>query len=92
MPVEIVTLCGAGVGTSEILRVTALRALDRLGIEASLLATDVAHVDAAAADAQVILCTAEYVAAITGGYAEVIVIANILDVDEVAGKLGAALQ
>lgn len=92
MVVNIVALCGAGVGTSEVLRVTARRALDRLGIEAELHATDVEHVATDAADAQVILATAEHAHAAGGTYAEVIVVTNILDVDELTEKLGAALQ
>lgn len=92
MVVSIVTLSGAGVGTSEVLRVTALRALDRLGIEAILHATDVAHVAAEAADAQVILSTEEHAPAARGTFAEVIVVSNILDVDELTAKLAAALQ
>lgn len=92
MAVSIVTLSGAGIGTSEVLGVTARRALDRLGIEASLHATDAAHVIAAAADAQVILATEEHVPAVRGTLAEVIVVSNMLDVDEVAAKLATALQ
>ena len=46
MAMLILTVCGAGVGTSEILRVTATRALQRLGIDADVTATDAEHVAA----------------------------------------------
>lgn len=91
MPALILTLCGAGVGTSAILKVTAERALARLGIVATVTATDVAHVDALAEDAQVVLATAEHARAVRRSYAQVIVIDSILDQEEVAAKLGAAL-
>ena len=91
MAVHILTICGAGVGTSEILRVSAGRALQRLGIDAEITATDVEHVQELAADAQVILATSEHVASIGRSYAQIIVIDNILDQDELTTKLEAAL-
>lgn len=91
MAVTILTICGAGVGTSEILRVSASRALARLGIEASVVATDVQHVQERAEDAQVILATPEHVKHIGRTYAQVIVIQNILDQEELTAKLADAL-
>ncbi|MGN6446379.1 PTS sugar transporter subunit IIB [Amnibacterium sp.] len=92
MAVQILTVCGAGIGTSEILRVTAVRALQRLGIEATVTATDAAHVAALAEDAQVVLATSEKVAEIGRTYAQVIVIDNIVDQAEVEAKLADALE
>ena len=92
MAVKILTICGAGVGTSEILRVTVRRALQRLGIDADVVATDVAHVAQQGDDAQVILTTAEHVPSIGKTYADVIVIDSILDQAEVEAKLAAALD
>ena len=88
----ILTVCGAGVGTSEILRVTATRALQRLGIEADVRATDSEHVRDLADDAQLILATAEHVAAIGRTYAQIIVVDNILDLAELERKLADALE
>jgi len=90
--VLILTVCGAGVGTSEILRVTATRALQRLGIEADVRATDSEHVRDLADDAQLILATAEHVAAIGRTYAQIIVVDNILDLAELERKLADALE
>jgi PTS system ascorbate-specific IIB component len=92
MAVEILTVCGAGVGTSEILRVTAQRALQRLGIDARVTATDAEHVHALSDEAQVILASAEHVAAIGRTYAQVIVVDNILDQAELEQKLADALD
>ena len=92
MVVEILTVCGAGVGTSEILRVTAQRALQRLGIDAHVTATDAEHVRELGEEVQVILATSEKLVDIGRTYAQVIVIENILDQAEVEAKLADALD
>ena len=84
-------LCGAGIGTSEILRVNAVRALDRLGLEAEVSASDVANVAVAAAGAQVILTSPELVSAIGPTNADVVIIQNYFDLDEIATKLETAI-
>ncbi|HZK59311.1 MAG TPA: PTS sugar transporter subunit IIB [Cryobacterium sp.] len=88
---KIVALCGAGIGTSAILKVNAERALERLDIDAEVTATDVAGIRAAAADAQVILTSSELVPYIGQTNADVIVIDNYFDLDELTEKLQAAL-
>lgn len=86
-----VTICGAGIGTSGILKVNAERALQRLGLTATVVAADLASVARVAADAQVILTSAEFVEAIGVTRADVIVVENYFDGDELAAKLEAAL-
>lgn len=88
---KIVTICGAGIGTSGILKVNAERALQRLGLSATVVAADIGSVARVAADAQVILTSAEFVEAIGPTHADVIVVENYFDGDELAGKLEAAL-
>lgn len=88
---KIVALCGAGIGTSAILKVNAERALERLDLDAEVTATDVAGIRAAAADAQVILTSSELVPHIGQTNADVIVIDNYFDLDELTEKLQAAL-
>lgn len=88
---KIVTICGAGVGTAGILKVNAERALERLGLDADITATDVASIGVVAADAQVILTSPELVDKIGKTNADVIVIENYFDVDELAAKLEVAL-
>jgi PTS system ascorbate-specific IIB component len=90
--VKIVTICGAGVGTSGILKVNAERVLARLGLEATVVATDLAHVGVEADDAQVILTSPEFVEAIGPSYADIVVIENYFDTHELAAKLEAALR
>ncbi|CAN5208226.1 hypothetical protein BH11ACT4_BH11ACT4_01650 [soil metagenome] len=88
---KIVTICGAGIGSSGILKVNAERVLRKLDIEATVVAADLASVRDVAADAQVILTSAEFVEAIGPTFADVIVIENYFDTDELAAKLEAAL-
>ena len=88
---KIVTICGAGIGSSGILKVNAERVLARLGIDAEVTAADISSVASVAADAQVILTSAEFVGAIGKTYADVIVIENFFDTEELSRKLHAAL-
>lgn len=88
---KIVTICGAGIGSSGILKVNAERVLGRLGIDAEVTAADISSVATVAADAQVILTSAEFVEAIGKTFADVIVIENFFDTEELSRKLHAAL-
>jgi PTS system ascorbate-specific IIB component len=89
--VKIVTICGAGIGSSGILKVNAERVLRRLDIEATVVAADIASLHEIARDAQVILTSAEFVHAIGSTNADVVVIENHFDTDELTRKLEAAL-
>jgi len=88
---KIVAICGAGIGTSGILKVSAERALQRLGFDAEVVATDVASIGSEGDDAQIILTSPEHVADIGKTFADVIVIDNILDQEELTTKLEASL-
>ncbi|MEO9095858.1 MAG: PTS sugar transporter subunit IIB [Microbacteriaceae bacterium] len=88
---KIITICGAGIGSSGILKVNAERVLGRLGVEAEVTAADIASVASVAADAQVILTSAEFVDRIGKTFADVIVIENFFDTAEISRKLEAAL-
>lgn len=88
---KIVAICGAGVGTSGILKVNAERVLQRLDIEADVTASDVAGLALAAADAQVILTSPELVDKIGKTFADIVVINNYFDLEELTEKLQRAL-
>jgi PTS system ascorbate-specific IIB component len=88
---KIVAICGAGIGSSGILKVNAERVLKRLDLEAEVTAANLSSLSADAADAQVILTSAEFVDAIGPTNADVIVIENYFDTAELARKLEAAL-
>jgi PTS system ascorbate-specific IIB component len=88
---KIVTICGAGIGSSGILKVNAERVLRRLDIEAEVVAADIASLAQVAGDAQVILTSSEFVEAIGKTFADVVVIDNYFDTDELTAKLEASL-
>lgn len=88
---KIVAICGAGIGTSAILKVNAERVLDRLGLDAVVTASDVASLASMAADAQIILTSPELVDRIGPTNADVIVVDNYFDLDELEQKLDEAL-
>ncbi|MCP2031641.1 PTS system ascorbate-specific IIB component [Okibacterium sp. HSC-33S16] len=88
---KIVAICGAGVGTSGILKVNAERVLDRLGIDAEVTASDVASIATSAAQAQVILTSPELVDKIGKTFADIVVIENYFDLEELERKLDKAL-
>ncbi|MBF4613824.1 PTS sugar transporter subunit IIB [Curtobacterium sp. VKM Ac-1376] len=88
---KIVTICGAGIGSSGILKVNAEKALDTLGLSASVVAADVASVRDVSDDANVILTSQEFVEAIGDTYAEVIVIRNHFDQGEITAAVDRAL-
>jgi PTS system ascorbate-specific IIB component len=88
---KIVAICGAGVGTSGILKVNAERVLKRLDIDADVTASDLANVATAASNAQVILTSPELVKSIPRTNADVVVVDNYFDLDEIERKLDEAL-
>ena len=88
---KIVAICGAGVGTSGILKVNAERVLQRLGLSATVVATDLESLHAEADDAQIILTSPEFVEAIGRTSADVVVVENYFDTNELAEKLEKAL-
>lgn len=88
---KILTLCGAGIGTSGILKVNAERVLQRLGIDARVVAIDASMLPAELEDAQVILTGPEFVDTIGKTFADVIIVENYFDTAELQRKLEAAL-
>lgn len=88
---KIVTICGAGIGSSGILKVNAERVLRKLDIDATVVAADLVSLRDVVSDAQVILTSHEFVAAIGKTNASVVVIENYFDTEELTAKLHAAL-
>jgi PTS system ascorbate-specific IIB component len=89
---KIVAICGAGIGSSGILKVNAERVLSRLGIEANVSAAHLGTLAADAADAQIILTSPEFLGDIGKTNADVIVVENYFDTAELTRKLRAALE
>lgn len=88
---KILTLCGAGIGTSGILKVNAERVLQRLGLDARVVAIDASMLAAELDDAQIILTGPEFVETIGSTFADVIVVENYFDTGELQRKLEDAL-
>lgn len=88
---KILTLCGAGIGTSGILKVNAERVLQRLGIDARVVAIDASMLESELDDAQVILTGPEFIETIGHTFADVIVVENYFDTAELQRKLELAL-
>ena len=89
---KIVAICGAGIGTSGILKVNAERVLQRLGIDATVVACDLDSLAAESDDAQVILTGPEFLNAIGRTFADVVIVENYFDTDELSDKLRQALE
>ena len=89
---KIVAICGAGIGSSGILKVNTERVLARLGIAANVSAAHLATLATDAANAQVILTSPEFVGDIGKTNADVIVVENYFDTDELTRKLQEALE
>ncbi len=89
---KIVAICGAGIGSSGILKVNAERVLERLGIKADVTAVHLATLAADAAGAQIILTSPEFVESIGKTNADIIVVQNYFDTAELSRKLQEALE
>lgn len=88
---KIYAVCGAGIGTSVLLKSNADRVLQTLGIEADVQAVSVAQAMQADSVAQVVMITPELQEQIKGIRSEIIVVNNIFDLAELTEKLEASL-
>ena len=87
----IYAVCGAGIGTSVLLKANAERALSMLRIGAEVQAVSIADARGTHRMAQVVLATPEIVDQLTGIPAEIIAIKNIFDLAELGEKLKESL-
>ena len=88
----IYAVCGAGIGTSVLLKSNADRALSDLGIEATVKAVDIEEAISPDSIAQILLITPELEAAVNQIRSEVVVVKNIFDLSELTQKLSKALS
>ncbi|WPU10388.1 PTS sugar transporter subunit IIB [Pseudarthrobacter oxydans] len=89
---KIVAVCGMGIGTSVLLKMNAEKVLQDLGIDADIEAADIGVARGAAQTAQIVLTSEELAPEIGDVPAEVIVIENFFDLDEIHKKLSAAIR
>jgi len=84
---KIVAVCGMGIGTSVLLKMNAEKVLRQLGVDADVEAADIGVARGAARTADVVLTSAELVSEIGDVPAEVVVIDNFMDINEITEKL-----
>ncbi|MEN9748656.1 MAG: hypothetical protein RLZZ603_1348 [Actinomycetota bacterium] len=87
---KIIAVCGAGIGTSVLLKMNAEKVLRNLGLTATVEAADV-ETARASRDAQILLTTPELVEKLQGLPSEVIAIDGVFDLSEISEKLSKAL-
>lgn len=83
--IEILTVCGVGMGTSLLLRMNTEDVLKELGVEASVQASDATQAKGARVD--LILTSPPLVEACSGGKGEVRTIHRFVDKDEIRSVL-----
>ena len=88
----IYAVCGAGIGTSVLLKSNADRVLSDLGIEATVKAVAIEEAINPDSMAQILLITPELEAAASQIRSEVVVVKNIFDLSELTQKLSKALS
>ena len=89
---KIYAVCGAGIGTSVLLKSNIDKVLSVLDIEAEVSAVSVAQAMDSESPAQVVLITPELESQINGIASEVITVNNIFDLGELTQKLSKALS
>jgi len=81
-----------GIGTSVLLKMNAEKVLAKLGIDAEVEAADMGVARGAAQTAEIVLTSEELAEELGDVPAEVIIINNFFDLDEITEKLTAAVE
>lgn len=89
---KIVAVCGMGIGTSVLLKMNAEKVLRALGVDADVEAADIGVARGMAMNAEIVLTSREFVDEIGDVDAQVIVIDNFFDMQEITEKLTTAIE
>jgi ascorbate PTS system EIIB component len=92
LAVLIYAVCGAGIGTSVLLKSNADRVLADLGIEATVRAVSIEEALNPDSKAQLLLITPELAGQVSEIKSEVVAIQNIFDLSELHDKLSKSLS
>lgn len=92
LAVLIYAVCGAGIGTSVLLKSNADRVLSALDIEATVRAVSIEDAINPDSLAQVLLVTPELESHVSEIRSEIVVVKNIFDLAELTEKLSKALS
>jgi ascorbate PTS system EIIB component len=87
---EVLTVCGVGMGTSLILRMTAEEVFKQLGLRAHVTATDVSSARGMPAD--ILIGQEMHTPDFVGRVPVVVTVANFLNKDEMKAKILAAME
>jgi PTS system ascorbate-specific IIB component len=87
MNMNIICVCGMGIGTSMLLRMNVESAASNLGLDANVSTADIGTAKGAAQSANLILTSAELAEELSGLEIPVGVIQNFMDVAEIETKL-----
>jgi PTS system ascorbate-specific IIB component len=88
---KIYAVCGAGIGTSVLLKTNLDRVLQTLGFEAEVQAVSISQALAEDSLAQIVMATPELIEKLKSVRSEVISVNNIFDLAELQEKLQIAL-
>jgi len=88
---NVLAVCGMGLGTGLLLRMQAEKALNQLGVLADLEVADIGSARALAPSADVVITSAELAMQLGDVNAAVVTITNFVDVVEIRDKLAVAL-
>lgn len=84
---KIVAVCGMGIGTSVMLKMNIENAMNELGIDADVEASDISTAKGAAGSADLVLTSEELAHELQGLDCPVVVVDNFFDNDEILEKL-----
>ncbi len=85
---KITCVCGMGLGSGLLIKMTVQKALDRLGVKGMAVTVEVGDVSTARAfGSDLVLASPEFGPRLQGGPSPVVVVNNLLSVDEVQKKL-----
>lgn len=87
---EVLTICGVGMGTSLIMRMTAEDVFKQLGLRAHVVATDVSSARGMHAD--MVIGQAMHTEEFVGHVPSVVTVENFIDKTEMRGKILAGLE
>ncbi|MFC4555432.1 PTS sugar transporter subunit IIB [Georgenia faecalis] len=89
---KIVAVCGMGIGTSVILKMNIEKVLERFDVDAQVEAADISTARGAAQTADLVLTSAELAPQLGEVPADVVVVDNFVDEQEIEDKLVDALD
>ncbi len=88
---NIVCVCGMGIGTSVLLKMNVENAASSLGVDADVQASDIGSARGSAQSADLIMTSNELAEEIGDISVPIVIVNNFMDVNEIKEKLQAAL-